>query len=64
MDDNTGRDAGAIGLASRRVEADVVNLRPESQMRQDGEVHAATEAPGELAVGAASAAHGDARAAD
>ena len=55
--DDTGRDAGAIRLAAWRVEADIVNLRPEGQMRQEREVHAATETPGKLAVRASAASN-------
>src|SRR6266481_5242848 len=63
MDDQACGDAGAVGAGSRRVEADVVELGAEGQVRQDAEVHASPEAIGKLAVGAATAADRDAGAA-
>ena len=64
VDDDAGRDARAVGVAAGRVEADIVNLGPEGQVRENRKIHAPAEAPGKLAVGPATAANRYARAAD
>src|SRR5262249_47173782 len=48
VNDNTCGHAGAVSVASRCIEADVVNLWPESQMREKRGVPAAAEAPCEF----------------
>ena len=48
MDDETGGDAGAIGVAAGSVEADVVQLGTEGQVWKDAEIHAAADAIGKL----------------
>ena len=63
VDDETGRDAGAIGVRAGGIEADVVHLWAESQMWKQADVHAAAKAIGKLAVGAAARSSRDARAA-
>src|SRR5258706_12109732 len=64
MDDEAGGDAGGVGAAAGRVQADIVNLRAEGKVRKDAEIHASPEAIGKLAVGAATAANGDAGASE
>jgi hypothetical protein len=48
VDDETGGDAGAIGVTAGSVQADVVELGAEGQVRKDAEIHAATDAIGKL----------------
>ena len=64
MDDEAGGHAGGVGAAAGRVQADIVNLRTEGEVRKDAEIHASAEAVGKLAVGAATAADGDAGASE
>ena len=56
MNNDTSRNAGAVGVAAGCIETDVVNLRPEGQMRNNWKVHAAAEAPCELIAGTAATA--------
>ena len=53
VDDQTGGDAGAIRMTAGSVEADVVQLGAEGQVRKDAEIHAPADAIGKL-IGRAS----------
>jgi len=48
MDDEAGGDAGAVGVRAGGVEADVVYLGAEGQVRKQADIHAATNAIGKL----------------
>ena len=63
MDDETGGDACAIGVPAGGIEADVVYLGAEGQVRKEAEVHAAANAVCKLVGRAAASSGGDARAA-
>lgn len=54
MDDGADRDARAIGGAAAVVQADVIELGANREVRQNSEVNAATDAIGEVVGGAAS----------
>src|SRR5262249_4333576 len=56
LNNNDCGQAGGVRVASRCSEADVVNLWPESQLRERREAHAAAEAPCELIAGTAATA--------
>ncbi len=60
MDDQASRNAGAVGMAARRVEADIINLGAKGQVWKKRKIHAATEAIGELVAGTAATTNGDA----
>jgi len=62
MDDDADGGASAIDGVARVVQANIVHLRADSQMRSESEIHAAADAKGKLVGGKAATA--DTRAAD
>src|SRR5262249_22325832 len=64
MNHEADRDARAVGVASRRVQPDIVDLRPQSKMWQQLQVDASSDAVGELIRGTAAAADRNTRAAE
>jgi hypothetical protein len=60
MDDETRRNTGAVGTATGSVQADIIHLGAESQVREKWKIHTTAEAIGELVAGAAAAADSDA----
>src|SRR6266853_246775 len=63
VDDETGRDAGAIDVRAGGVEADVIHLGAEGQMRKQADIHTTTKTIGKLVGRAAARSDRDARAA-
>ena len=63
VDDETGGDARAIGVPAGGVEADIVHLWAEGQVRKQPDVHPATKAIGKLVESGAARSSRDARSA-
>jgi len=64
VDDDACGDARAVGAVAGCIEADIVHLGTEGQVRKESNIDSATEAVRELAVGTAAATDGDAGPAD
>lgn len=60
MDDEAGGDTCAIGAAARRIEANIIYLRANGEMRKQADIHATAEAISKLAIRAATITNGDA----
>ncbi len=61
MDDQAGGNTGAVGVSTRRVQAHVVHLRPQSKVREQPNINASANAIRELIGGTQAGPHGDAR---